>query len=439
MPGPFHVGDLMPVTVLIGAQWGDEGKGKIIDALAPGLQMVVRYQGGPNAGHTVIVGGKRTVLHQVPTGILHPGIACLISPGVLLDPWELLDELAMLRENGVDLERLTVSPACHLIMPWHRLLDRAREAALDRQAGPGAAIGTTGRGMGPCAMDKAGRRGVRLGDLLDPARRAACEAGLAAANAELESLGAEPLARADLHAALERGAAGLAPHLGDTRPLLHGVLQRGGRVLMEGAQGMMLDLEWGTYPFVTSTHPSAGGACTGGGVPLREVDQVIGIGKAYCTRVGNGPFPTEFEPGAFADGFRTAAGEFGATTGRPRRCGWFDAVAMRYACQLNGFTDLVLTKLDVLDGQPEVKAAVAYELDGRRLSEMPEDLRLLERGPRPIWRTFPGWQGSADARSWNELPQPVLDYLAWLEEDLGTRISWVSNGPERSQLLRRNA
>jgi adenylosuccinate synthase len=427
----------MPVTVLIGAQWGDEGKGKIIDALAPDLQMVVRYQGGPNAGHTVIVGGRRTVLHQVPTGILHPGVACQISPGVLLDPWELLDELAMLREAGADLDRLVVSPSCHLILPWHRRLDKAREAALAGTRGPGAAIGTTGRGMGPCAMDKAGRRGIRLGDLLDPARRAACETARLEANIELEALGAEPVERVELETALERAVAGLAGHVADTRPRLHAVLAKGGRVLMEGAQGVMLDLDWGTYPYVTSTHPSAGGACTGGGVPLRQIDQVIGVCKAYCTRVGNGPFPTEFPEGDFADGFRQHAGEFGATTGRPRRCGWFDAVAMRYACRLNGFTDLVVTKLDVLDGLDEVKAATTYELADGPCDEMPEDLRRLEPGVTPVYRSFPGWNGSAAARSWETLPVNGLNYLAWLESELETRVSWVSNGPERSQLLSR--
>ncbi|MDP2359150.1 MAG: adenylosuccinate synthase [bacterium] len=424
----------MPVTVLIGAQWGDEGKGKIIDALAPGLQMVVRYQGGPNAGHTVIADGRRIVLHQVPTGILHTSVSCLISPGVLLDPWELLDELAMLAAQGVDLDRLRVSPSCHLIMPWHRRLDRAREAALDSTGG---AIGTTGRGMGPCAMDKAGRRGVRLGDLLDPARRGQVAAGLERANAELATLGAEPLPRAEVDAACAQAALGLAPFVADTQVLLHEVLQRGGRVLMEGAQGAMLDLDWGTYPYVTSTHPSAGGACTGGGVPLRQIDQVIGICKVYATRVGNGPFPTEFPPGPFADAFRTQAGEFGATTGRPRRCGWFDAVAARYACRLNGFTELALTKLDVLDGQEEVRAAVAYELEGRRHDEMPEDLRRLESGVTPVWQGFPGWTDSAAAGAWDELPSPARRYLAWLEEDLATPIGWVSNGPDRRQLIRR--
>ena len=427
----------MPVTVLIGAQWGDEGKGKIIDALAPTLQMVVRYQGGPNAGHTVIVGGRRTVLHQVPTGILHEGVACLISPGVLLDPWELLDELAMLRGQGLDPGRVRISPACHLIMPWHRLLDRAREAALATGGGAGA-IGTTGRGMGPCAMDKAGRRGVRLGDLLDPTRRRAAEQGLSRANTELESLGAATLDLRELREACERAAEGLGPHVADTQPLLHGVLARGGRILMEGAQGAMLDLDWGTYPYVTSTHPSAGGACTGGGVPLREIDQVIGICKVYATRVGNGPFPSEFAPGAFADSFRERAGEYGATTGRPRRCGWFDAVAARYACRLNGFTELVLTKLDVLDGMPEIQAATGYQLDGRLHEEMPEDLRLLEAGVTPRWRSFPGWEGSAGAAAWEELPAAARSYLAWLEQDLGTPVSWVSNGPERRQLLRRS-
>ncbi len=422
----------MPVTVLIGAQWGDEGKGKIIDALAPSLQMVVRYQGGPNAGHTVIVNGHKTVLHQVPTGILHAGVACLISPGVLLDPWELMAETTMLQEQGVDLERLRISPSCHLIMPWHRALDRAREKA----AGAGA-IGTTGRGMGPCAMDKAGRRGLRLGDLLDTRRRSVVGDGLACANEELERLGSEPLPLDEVEEACAAAALALRPFVADTRPLLHGVLDKGGRVLMEGAQGAMLDLDWGTWPYVTSTHPSAGGACTGGGVPMRQVDQVIGILKVYATRVGNGPFPTEFAPGPFADTFRQHAGEFGATTGRPRRCGWFDAVAARYACQLNGFTDLVLTKLDVLDGQDEVRAAVAYELDGHVHSQMPEDLRLLEGPVNPQWRSFPGWRDSAQATHWQELPAEARTYLGWLEEDLGCPVRWVSNGPERRSLLQR--
>jgi len=425
----------MPVTVLIGAQWGDEGKGKIIDALAPGLQMVVRYQGGPNAGHTVIAGGRRTVLHQVPTGILHPGVDNLICPGVLLDPWELLDELDMLRAQDIDLARLKVSPACHLILPWHRALDRAREAALGREGRQ--AIGTTGRGMGPCAMDKAGRRGVRLGDLLDPVRRRQAETGLDQANAELESLGAPPLEAAAAREALERAATGLVPLAADTQPLLHAVLERGGRVLMEGAQGAMLDLDWGTYPYVTSTHPTAGGACTGGGVPVRQIDQVIGVCKAYATRVGNGPFPSEFASGPFADAFRERAGEYGATTGRPRRCGWFDAVAARYACRLNGFTELALTKLDVLDGMPEVRAAVAYEIDGASHERMPEDLRRLEGGAAPRWRDFPGWSGSAAAQHWSELPEAARSYLGWLEQDLDVRVGWLSNGPERGQLLRR--
>ncbi len=428
----------MPATVLVGAQWGDEGKGKIIDALAPQIDLVARFQGGPNAGHTVIVGSEKIVLHQVPTGILHAGIDCAITPGVLLDPWELSDELKMLAATGRDLSGLLISPSCHVIMPWHRALDKAREADLARRLGKEAAIGTTGRGIGPCAMDKAGRHGIRLGDLLDTGRmRTRITEEVDRVNRQLELLGAEPVELEPLFPFCEHVADELRPWVRDTRSRLYEILSSGGRLLMEGAQGAMLDIDWGTYPFVTSTSPIAAGACIGAGIPMREVDQVIGIFKAYATRVGNGPFPSEFPAGDFADEFRLKAGEFGATTGRPRRCGWFDLVAARYACQINGFTDLVITKLDVLDGMDEIQAATAYQLKSGTQESMPEDLRLLEDLEGCEHASFKGWRDTGTARSWQELPAETLAYLAWLEKQLDTCISWVSNGPERSQLLAR--
>lgn len=429
----------MPATVLIGAQWGDEGKGKIIDALAPQLDMVVRFQGGPNAGHTVIVGSRKIVLHQVPTGILHQGVECAISPGVLLDPWELMDEVAMLETSGYDVSRLSVSPSCHVIMPWHRALDAALEAGLARDRGAKAAIGTTGRGIGPCAMDKAGRSGIRLGDLLDPARRTnRIREELVRVNRQLELHAAATMDEAAVVEACTRAAEAIAPIVCDTRPRMMEILRANGHLLMEGAQGVMLDLDWGTYPFVTSTSPIAAGAAIGAGIPVRQIDRVIGIFKVYATRVGNGPFPSEFPEGPFADEFRQAAGEFGATTGRPRRCGWLDMVAARYACELNGITDLVFTKLDVLDGLEEVKVATAYDLPGGQVTCMPEDLRQLEALKSCAYRAFPGWADSVAANSWDSLPATAKSYLAWLEQQLEARISWVSNGPERSQLIERS-
>jgi len=428
----------MPVTILVGAQWGDEGKGKIIDALAPTLQMVVRYQGGPNAGHTVIVDGEKLVLHQVPTGVLHAGVACAIAAGVLLDPWELAAELDGLAARGLPAGSVRVSSACHLILPWHRRLDQAREAALARQRGAAAAIGTTGRGIGPCAVDKAGRRGLRLGDLLDASRRRRrLEEELPRVNAELAALGEPGFELATLEADCAAVAERLRPQVADVRPAMEAVLRAGGRILMEGAQGALLDVDWGTYPYVTSTSPVAGGACTGGGVPVTAVDQVIGIAKVYATRVGNGPFPTEFPAGEFADGFRQRAGEFGATTGRPRRCGWFDLPAMRHSARVNGFTELVLTKFDVLDDLGEIQLATAYRLGGETLRDVPEDLRRLEDGVEPVYETLPGWRGSAAARGWDELPAEALAYVARLEAELGARVGWISNGPGRERLIRR--
>ncbi len=422
----------MPVSILVGAQWGDEGKGKLVDALAPDLRAVVRFQGGPNAGHTVIHEGRRLILHQVPAGILHAGIQCIIAPGVLLDPWRLAEELDGLRGMGCDVTRLAVSPACHVIMPWHRRIDEAEEE-LNRRA-----IGTTLRGIGPCASDKAARLGLRLGAAMDRDRfRSYLETALPSANARLKALGVEPVEAEQALRDRDRIAEELRPHVQDVQPLIARFVECEERVLMEGAQGTLLDLDWGTYPYVTSSSPVAGGACTGGGVPVTAVDQVIGVFKAYNTRVGLGPFPTEFQDEEFANRFRRKAGEFGATTGRPRRCGWFDLVAARYACRVNGFTEAALTKLDVLDGLERIQICCAYRIDGREVERMPEDLQLLEGAVEPVYEDLPGWEAdTVNCRKWLELPVEAQRYVNFLEESIGVRVAWISLGPEREQLLR---
>ncbi len=422
----------MPVTVLVGGQWGDEGKGKLVDTLVPGVKAVVRYQGGPNAGHTVYHGDQKLVLHQVPTGILHSGVLCAIAPGVLLDPWELMEEIATLGAAGCDTSNLVVSPSCHIIMPWHRLLDAAGE---DREGT--VAIGTTRRGIGPCAMHKAERRGVRLGDILDEQRLGSLlDSLLPRINEQLRVLRCDTIDRDGLLEKCRLASDALRPFVGDTQLPLWKLHCAGERVLMEGAQGTLLDIDWGTYPFVTSTSPVAGGACTGGGIPPTAVDQVVGIFKAYVTRVGNGPFPTEFPAGGFADEFRKLAGEFGATTGRPRRCGWFDEVAARYAARLNGFTGVVITKLDILDGMDEIKICSAYEINGTVYHEMPEDLRLLEEEVKPVYETVPGWPGrTAGVTAFTELPPEAQDYVRGLEARMGVPVEYVSTGPRREELL----
>ncbi|MCA9783170.1 MAG: adenylosuccinate synthase [Candidatus Cloacimonetes bacterium] len=424
----------MPVSILVGGQWGDEGKGKIVDALSPRFKAVVRYQGGPNAGHTVVRGGRRLVLHQLPTGILHPDCLCYISPGVVLDPWALRTEIAEVQAAGHGSENLIISPACHVIMPWHLVLDDLAE----REAGQ-KAIGTTRRGIGPCYVDKISRRGLRFADFLDPARLIPRiqERCLELA----DRLKAAGLPLLDVDQILEDSLAvgrELQDYLGDTSRPVNDLLAEGADVLMEGAQGALLDVDWGTYPYVTSSNPIAGGACTGGGVSPMQVRQVIGIFKAYTTRVGNGPFPSAFDDPEFEDEFRRRAGEFGATTGRPRRCGWFDMVAARQSARVNGFTDLAITKLDILDGVKEILVCTAYRLNGVLHEHFPEDTSLLEGPVEPIWSRWPGWQGQvAEAKSYEDLPVEARTYLEFLADSLNARLSWVSTGPERSLLLSR--
>jgi len=411
-------------VVVVGAQWGDEGKGKIVDVLAERADLVVRYQGGANAGHTVHTSSGEFVLHQIPSGILQ-GAVCVVGNGVVLDPETFFTELDTLTARGVKLEhKLFVSDRAHLTLPYHKLLDRAREQ-LEK-------IGTTGRGIGPTYEDKYGRRGVRVGDLRNLARaQELVAARLAAANQMLELLGAEERADAAAHRQLlERLAPRLLPLAVDAGRVVYDALQRGESVLLEGAQGALLDVDHGTYPYVTSSNTTAGGAAVGSGIGPTAIDAVLGVVKAYTTRVGNGPLPTEAEP-AMAQRIRQLGGEFGATTGRPRRCGWFDAVVVRYAVRVNGLTGLAVTKLDVLDSFAEIPVAVGYRLDGAQVDSMPADLERLDR-VEPMYETLNGWQQSTSGvRRLADLPATARAYLDRLQDLSHAPIRYVSVGTHR--------
>lgn len=422
----------MANTVLVGAQWGDEGKGKIIDVLAEEADWVVRYQGGNNAGHTVEIGTDRYVLHLIPSGILHEGKRCIIGNGVVVDPLALCAEIDGVEQRGVRTrDRLFVSDRAHLVMPYHRLIDDYRERA--PQAG--AAIGTTKRGIGPAYGDKAARTGLRAGDMLSQEFPALVRKRVESNNRILDAFGAPPLDVEATVSQIVQAAEKLAPYIADTIPLVHGAIARGEPILFEGAQGTLLDIDYGTYPFVTSSNATAGGACTGAGVPPHRIDRVIGVVKAYSTRVGEGPFPTELKDGIGAR-IREIGREFGATTGRPRRCGWFDAVVARYSVMVNGIDAWAVTKLDVLDELDEILVCVAYELDGKRIEHIPASASALERCV-PIYETFPGWKASTKgARSLDELPGACRDYLRALARMTGVPIGILSNGPGRENTLR---
>ncbi|MGH2407602.1 MAG: adenylosuccinate synthase [Candidatus Limnocylindrales bacterium] len=424
----------MPATVVVGLQWGDEGKGKATDLLASSVSHVVRYQGGDNAGHTIVIGDEVFKLHLVPSGVLSPHIVPVIGNGVVVNPQTLLDEMAMLASRGIDTGRLRVSAAAHVIMPYHVALDRAMEV---RRGDDG--IGTTGRGIGPAYADRAARVGIRMGDLLEPAQlHAALERVVPEKNVLLEVVhGAEPV---DLEALYGRALAwgrALARHITDTTGLVQAALAAGHHVLLEGAQGALLDLDHGTYPYVTSSNPVAGGACTGGGVGPRQVDQVIGVMKAYATRVGRGPFPTELgEP--IGTHLLERGREFGTTTGRRRRCGWFDAVPLAATVALNSVSTIMLNKLDILSGLAEVRLCTAYRLDGRRVDQWPLSLAELERA-EPIYETFPGWPDQLGAaRRMSDLPAAAQDFVAALEARAGVPVALVSVGPERTQTIVRS-
>jgi adenylosuccinate synthase len=421
----------MPNTILVGAQWGDEGKGKIIDFLTEEADIIVRSQGGNNAGHTVVVDQQKYVLHLIPSGILRPNKKCVIGNGVVIDPVAVAAEIEGLRAKKIAVrkENLLISDCAHLVLPYHRLLDEYREQKKGKQK-----IGTTKRGIGPAYGDKAARVGLRVGDLLEPARFAdKLRDRIKENNAVLRALGGKPLSFAKVHDDIRAASEKLLPFVGNTVVFLHQALVAGKAILFEGAQGTFLDLDHGTYPYVTSSNTTAGGACTGSGVPPHRMDRVMGVMKAYTTRVGEGPFPTE--NGAVSEMLHAMGREFGATTGRARRCGWFDAVATRYASMINGIDELAVTNLDGLDTLESIKVCTHYKL-GRKLLEVPpSDARQLA-DCRPVYTELPGWRTStSDARSFRALPANARAYAQKIAELTGSRLSIVSVGPSRAQTI----
>ena len=422
----------MPVSVVIGAQWGDEGKGKVVDLLAPTMDVVARYQGGANAGHTIKWGDEEFVLHLIPSGIFHDGTACVIGNGVVIDPAALVEEIRQIEALGYPVEgRLKISHNAHLIMPYHKALDQAKERWRDAEA-----IGTTGRGIGPAYVDKFARSGIRVVDLLD---RDGLAKKLRDALAEKNEILAQVYGsdKLDVESIVEEYVEFdqlIDPYVTDTSAFLNDALAEGQQVLAEGAQGALLDVDHGTYPYVTSSHPTSGGACTGLGIPPTQIGRIIGIVKAYSTRVGNGPFPTELDD-AMGERLRAEGHEFGATTGRPRRCGWLDLVALGYTSRLNGFTELAVTKLDVLAGVDELKVCTAYEVDGKATTRFPTDLRTLSRAT-PVYETLPGFTGDlSDARAMDDLPGAARDYLQFVSDHLGVPITVIGTGPKREETL----
>lgn len=423
----------MANVAVIGAQWGDEGKGKIVDLLARQSDVVVRFQGGNNAGHTLVVNGEKTILHAIPSGALHRDKVCVIGNGVVLDAEVLLHELGELRRQGhlQDDSQLRISEQAHLIMPYHRAIDLARE----RMRGAGK-IGTTGRGIGPTYEDKAARVGIRVIDLLEEDTfRAKLEHNITEKNVYLKAILKEQALDFDeIHHTYGGYRERLAPFVTDTGVLLEETFRAGKNVLFEGAQGTLLDLDHGTYPYVTSSNTVTGGICSGAGIGPRHVHEVIGISKAYTTRVGSGPFPTELT-GPEGDKLRQDGDEYGATTGRPRRCGWFDAVAVRHAVRLNGLTGIALTKLDVLTGLPKIRVCTAYRAGDRLLHHFPASLKVME-SVEPVWEEFEGWREPVSgARSPADLPDNARRYMRRLQELVETEIIIASVGPDRDQTI----
>ncbi len=424
-----------PNKVVLGLQWGDEGKGKVIDLLAAQTNVVVRCQGGANAGHTVVVKGKKSVLHLLPSGILHDQAQCIIGNGVVVDPVALCNELDELISGGADpTARLLVSDRAHLVLPSHKALDAAFEA------NKGAAkVGTTLRGIGPCYADKIARTGLRCGELRDlPAFTAKLRTHLGQVNGQLVHLGAKAL---DVETAIGQimpACTRIAPLIADTADLLHRAAAAGKAFLFEGAQGVLLDIDYGTYPFVTSSNTGVGGVIAGSGLSHKSLGEIIGVVKAYSTRVGSGPFPVELvgpETGAKGEEIRTRGGEFGATTGRPRRCGWLDLVAVGFACRLNGVDAIALTKLDILDTEAEIPVCIAYEIDGKRFDTIPARIDDLARA-KPVYTVLPGWQTPLNlVRSYAVLPANARSYIEFIERHLGIPVQWIGTGPGREEIV----
>ena len=423
------------VIVVIGAQWGDEGKGKIVDLLAERFDIVSRYQGGHNAGHSVYVGERAFVLHLIPSGIIHPGKTCVLGNGMVIDPKAFFEEADRLAAQGLEVtpERVLVSSRAHLILPYHRALDHTSEERLGNEK-----VGTTLRGIGPAYEDKAGRRGIRVADALVPeVLRARIERNLEDANRIIEAYGGQPLNVEEVFTETARLTERLAPFIADTTHFLNRAARAGRSILIEGAQATLLDVDHGTYPFVTSSTTTAGGASTGTGIAPHRITGVLGIVRTYTTRVGEGPFPTEMLEGEEELGqlIRERGREYGASTGRPRRCGWFDAFATRYAAEINGFTSVALTKLDVLDTLDQIKVCTGYRIDGREVESFPavsQDLRRVE----PVYETLPGWKTSTEGTTdLDALPAAARDYVEFISTQIGVPVGLVSTGPERGQTI----
>ena len=423
------------IIVIIGAQWGDEGKGKVVDLLADRFDVVSRYQGGHNAGHSVYVGDKAFVLRLLPSGIIHPGKTCVLGNGMVIDPKAFFEEVDQMTAQGIEItpERLKVSSRAHLIMPYHRALDHTSEERLGNEK-----IGTTLRGIGPAYEDKAGRRGIRVADALSPETlRMRIERNLEEANRIIVLYGQQPLRADEIYNEIAPLVERLRPFVCETSHFLSEARKQNHKILLEGAQATLLDVDHGTYPFVTSSNPTAGGASVGAGIPPHHITGVLGIVRTYATRVGEGPFPTEMiddeEP--MADLIRQRGNEYGSVTRRPRRCGWFDAVATRYAAELNGFDSIALTKLDVLDALDEIKVCVGYQVDGKRVDTFPavsHDLRLI----KPVYEVLEGWKSdTVGVTEFEKLPPKAQEYVRFLSSQVGVEIGLISTGPERDQTI----
>lgn len=455
----------MAVRVVIGAQWGDEGKGKIVDLLSREADLVIRFQGGANAGHTLEFDDQKVVLHLIPSGVFHGEAACVIGNGVVIDPFALLEEIEMVRLMGVDLtDRLFISSSAHVILPYHKLLDNIKEKLRGENA-----IGTTGRGIGPAYVSKISRTGIRMGDLMKPDRIGEkVRQNVEDINQALIHVYKEkPIDAEEILTELKRAEKTLRPYITDTVAMAHDALRRNAPILLEGAQGSLLDVDHGTYPYVTSSSPTAGGACTGSGIPPVAITHVMGITKAYSTRVGHGPYPTELND-EHGELLRKHGAEFGATTGRPRRCGWLDLVALKYAVRVNGFNEIALTKLDVLDHFSTIKVCTHYRIGGkiegnsaegngnrgdvrgdvrggaeggseRGITDVfPNDLDVLN-GVTPVYKEFPGWSTTCrNCKGLDDLPKEARDYIAYLEEEVGVPFRIISTGPNRSETIVRN-
>jgi adenylosuccinate synthase len=426
--GLYKMGNI----IILGSQWGDEGKGKIVDLFSARFDIVARYQGGHNAGHTVVVGDKKFVLKLIPSGILHAGKKAVIGNGLVIDPAALLAEIDALESAGIEVrDNLFISNRAHVLFPAHRMMEKMSEARPGR-----VSIGTTSRGIGPCYEDKMGRRGIRIADLIDPGTfRAQYDSVMEEKVAIAKALGIyEELDLRRIRDEYEGFAERIRPMVRDTAMLLNQAIRDGKNVLFEGAQGTMLDIDHGTYPFVTSSSASAGGACTGTGVAPTRISGVIGVSKAYITRVGGGPFPTEARDGA-GDMLRKRGNEFGAVTGRPRRCGWFDVPLLRYTAAINGFDSLVITKLDVLDELDSIPVCTGYRFGAREVAEMPPIVAEIEK-LEPVYERVPGWRAATfGVSSYDDLPQKAKDYLAFLESRTGVEVGCISTGPERNQTM----